>query len=115
MFYKKDANGYIAPLTGVRQKTLVFGKNTLMTEFLLKGGSLLPLHRHPHEQTGYLVKGKIRMIIGDDSFLTEPGDSWCIAGNMIHGAEAIEDSIAVEIFSPLREDYLPKSQQQSKT
>ena len=37
-----------------------------------------------------------------------PGDSWCIGGDVEHGAEILEDSVAVEVFSPVREDYLPK-------
>jgi quercetin dioxygenase-like cupin family protein len=110
VFYKKNETGYVTPLVGVKQKTLVYGGNTLMTEFLLEGGSRLPLHSHPHEQTGYLVQGKLNMIIGDESFPAEPGDSWCIPGNMVHGADALEDSIAIEVFSPVREEYLPINQ-----
>ena len=108
MFYKKDSADYISPLAGVRQKTLVYGENTLMTEFLLTGGSKLPMHQHPHEQTGYLVSGKLQMFIGDQSFLAEPGDSWCIPGKTVHGADALEDSTAVEVFSPCRKEYLPE-------
>ena len=37
----------------------------------------------------------------------EPGDSWCIPGHVEHRAEIIEDSVAIEVFSPVREDYLP--------
>ncbi len=107
MFYKKETGGYHRPLDGVFQKTLVFGEKTLMTEFLLESGSLLPMHRHPHEQTGYLVKGRLRMQIGEEAFIAEPGDSWCIGSNLDHGAEALEDSIAVEVFSPVRKEYLP--------
>ena len=110
MFYSKRINGYVNPLSGVRQKTLAYGDKTLMAEFLLDNGSHLPLHSHPHEQTGYLVKGKLNMTIGDESFLAEPGDGWCIPGNTVHGADALEDSVAVEIFSPVRSEYLPEHQ-----
>jgi quercetin dioxygenase-like cupin family protein len=61
---------------------------------------------HPHEQTGYLVSGRIRLFIGDDSRELVAGDSWCIPQDMIHCAEVLEDSVAIEVFSPLREDYL---------
>ena len=107
MFYKKNPDGYHSPIKGVEQKTLVYGKKTLMTEFLLKAGSNLPIHKHPHEQTGYLVKGKLKMFIGEKEFIAEPGDCWCIGGDIKHGAEAIENSVAVEIFSPVREEYVP--------
>lgn len=107
MFNKSNANGYSSPLPGIKQKTLVYGEKTLMTEFLLDAGTQLPLHQHPHEQTGYLVKGRLKMFVGEKEFIAEPGDSWCIGSNIDHGAEALEKSVAVEIFSPVREAYLP--------
>jgi len=79
-----------------------------MTEFLLRKGHQLPKHRHPHEQTGYLVKGCIRLTIGPEIFDVMPGDCWCIPGDIEHSAEIIEDSVAIEVFSPVREDYLPR-------
>ncbi len=74
MFSKHNATDYSETLPGIRQKTLVFGKRTLMTEFLLRAGSALPDHHHPHEQTGYLVAGHIQLRIGDATFDTRPGD-----------------------------------------
>jgi len=109
MFQKHTANGYITAIDGIEIKTLVHGDNTLMTEFILKKDTRLPLHSHPHEQTGYLVKGRIRLFIGDDSYDVRPGDSWCIPGDVDHRAEIIDDSVAIEIFSPVREDYLPEN------
>ena len=109
MFYKCNNGGYRRALEGIEQKTLVHGNNTLMVEFRLQKGSVLPLHAHPHEQTGYLVKGHIRLSIGLDMHEVLPGDSWCVPGDVLHGAEIIEDSTAVEVFSPVREDYLPTS------
>jgi len=89
-------------------KTLVYGEKTLMTEFRLEAGAVLPRHAHPHEQTGYLVAGRLRLQLGDASRVVEPGDSWCIPSGAEHGAEVMEDSVAVEVFSPVREDYVPK-------
>ena len=110
MFYKRNASGYQSPTKGVEQKTLVYGEKTLMVEFKIQKNSEVPRHRHPHEQTGYLIKGKIRLFIDSKAYECEPGDSWCIPGDAEHGADIIEDSIAIEIFSPVREDYLPKAQ-----
>lgn len=107
MFEKGSDCGYKKVLPGIRQKTLVHGSNTLMVEFLLEKGAQLPLHTHPHEQTGYLVAGYIRLTIGGKVHEVLPGDSWCIAGGEQHRAEIVEESVAVEVFSPVREDYLP--------
>ncbi|MBJ6750412.1 cupin domain-containing protein [Geomonas anaerohicana] len=107
MFEKRSDAGYQQVLPGIRQKTLVHGDKTLMVEFLLEKGAQLPLHSHPHEQTGYLVSGRIRLSIGEKKQEVLPGDSWCIAGGAQHNAEILEDSVAIEVFSPVREEYLP--------
>lgn len=106
MFRKKSNNDYIAVIPGIDRKTLVHGEKTLMTEFLLNKGCRLPSHTHPHEQTGYLVKGRMRLMIGTEENEVFPGDSWCIPGDVEHSAEIIEDSVAVEVFAPVREEYL---------
>lgn len=107
MYSKASDSGYHSPIEGIAQKTLVYGDNTLMTEFRLKKGSILPRHSHIHEQTGYLVSGRIRLQIEDQSFDCGPGDSWCVPGDAIHGADILEDAVAIEVFSPVREDYKP--------
>jgi len=109
MVCKTSEDGYIEACDGVMRKTLVYGANTLMVEFKLSKGKGLPMHKHPHEQTGYLVSGKSIMIMDGKKYEMSPGDSWSIPGNMEHGAEVIEDSIVVEVFSPVREDYLPEN------
>lgn len=109
MFEKHTGDGYKQVLDGVTQKTLVHGGKTLMVEFRLKQGAALPLHSHLHEQTGYLVKGRLRLTVGENSHDVLPGDSWCIAGNVPHCAECLEAAVAIEVFSPVREDYLPHS------
>lgn len=104
---KFSNEGYLDVVDGVKRKTLVYGEKTLLTEFRLQKGKLLPMHKHPHEQTGYLVSGHIVLIIDGDRHDMIPGDSWVIPGDFEHGAEILEDSIAVEVFAPVREDYIP--------
>lgn len=107
MFRGSGPEGYEPAVPGIRRKTLCYGDATLISEFRLDAGHVLPRHAHPQEQTGYLVSGRLRMTIGDRTCEAGPGDSWCIPGGVEHGAEVLEDSVAVEVFSPVREDYLP--------
>ena len=107
MFYKKNDEEYQMPMEGVQLKTLVYGEKTSLCEFRLKKGKAIPSHKHPHEQIGYLVSGQMKLIIGDETFDVEPGDSWCIPGDVEHTGECLKDSVVVEVFSPVREDYLP--------
>jgi quercetin dioxygenase-like cupin family protein len=106
MFGKRSQNGYTEVLPGIRIKTLVHGEGSLMTEFLLQCGSQLPFHAHPQEQTGYLIEGRIKLTVENACRVINPGDSWCIPANVTHGAEILADSRALEVFAPLREDYL---------
>ena len=108
MFLPATDEGYLDALPGIRRKTLSYGAATLMSEFRLQAGSPLPIHEHPQEQTGYLVSGRLRLTIGEETREVGPGDSWSIPGGVAHGAETLEDAVAVEVFSPLREDYLPE-------
>jgi quercetin dioxygenase-like cupin family protein len=107
MFTQKHDSGYIPVTEGITRKTLLHGKHTLMTEFVLKKDAVLPAHRHPQEQTGYLVSGHLFLTIGNDMYEVQAGDSWMIPGNVEHRAKIIVDSVAIEVFSPVREDYLP--------
>lgn len=107
MFQKRDDSGYKPAIPGIEMKALVYGEKTLMTKFLLKKGSAIPPHAHPHEQTGHLVKGRLKFTIGAEEHDAREGDSWCIAGNVEHKVDVLEDAVVLEVFSPVREEYLP--------
>jgi quercetin dioxygenase-like cupin family protein len=106
MFQPPDETGFKDVLDKIRQKTLVYGENTLLAEFRLEKGAVLLRHSHPHEQTGYLVSGSLDLTIGTETHRVEPGAAWCIPGNIGHNAVALSDSVAIEVFYPVREDYI---------
>ncbi len=94
-------------LKGISLKTLTWGDQMMLVQFDLKAGSRIPGHTHPHEQIGYLVEGKLELRIGSETVTACPGDSWCIPAGIEHSAVAESECVAVEVFSPVREDYLP--------
>jgi quercetin dioxygenase-like cupin family protein len=57
------------------------------------------------------VKGRIRLSIASEEYDVKQGDSWCISSGVEDGAEIVEDAIAIEVFSPVREDYLSKNEE----
>jgi len=107
MFKKTKPSGYTELVKGVHLKTLVYGDQTLLTEVRFEKGAVIPLHGHSHEQTGYLVSGYMEFLVDGKHINAKPGDSWNIPGNIEHGATALEESVVIEVFSPVREDYLP--------
>lgn len=105
-FARAMDEGYVEA-GGVRRKTLVWGQRQSMCEFRMPAGQALPFHSHPHEQAGYLVSGRLRLTIDGTAHDVGPGDAWCVSGGTVHGVDVLEDSVAIEVFSPVREDYLP--------
>ena len=107
MFRESAGGGFREMIPGVRMKTLVHGEKTLLGEFRMDAGAEVPAHSHPYEQTGYLVSGRLRFTVAGDRFEAVAGSSWSIPENVEHGAEVLENSVVIEVFSPVREDYLP--------
>ena len=106
MFNKKVSCGYKTQSPGIHYKTLVFGLCTSLHEFNLESGSKIPMHSHPHEQTGYLVQGRMNFIFKERTILAEAGDSWSIPSQEEHGVHALEDCVVIEVFSPVRKEYI---------
>ena len=106
MIVKAGSEGYHLVLEGVWLKNLSHGEKTHLIEVKFNKGAIIPEHNHPHEQTGYLISGKLKFFSGEQEEIALPGDSWTFVGDSMHGAEALEESVVIEIFSPAREDYL---------
>ncbi len=105
--FTKSGEGKTRELAdGIRLTTNAHGEKTLMGQFHLTKGAKIPPHSHPHEQTGIMISGSLRFVVEGEIQDVEAGDSWCLKGDVEHSAEALEDSVIVEVFSPVREDYL---------
>lgn len=90
----------------LQRKVHAFNDKLMLTEHHMAKGSVFPRHSHPHEQLAYLVSGHIRVCVGDYTFEGRAGDSFTVAGGIEHQVWAIEESVALDIFTPVREDYL---------
>jgi quercetin dioxygenase-like cupin family protein len=110
MFYRQGSGEYRQLLAGVQLKTVAHGQRTLMGKFKLSKDAQIPSHSHPHEQTGVLISGILRFKIGDEDIEARPGDCWCIPGGVEHSVLVLEEAVVVEVFSPVREDYLNGSE-----
>ncbi|MEX0681880.1 MAG: cupin domain-containing protein [Dehalococcoidia bacterium] len=92
-------------MPGVSRKTMTAGDRMMLIEVTLAVGAVVPMHTHPHEQTGYLVSGRLRFQLGDDTHDLAPGDTWMIPGDLPHEVTALERSLVIDVFSPPREEY----------
>ena len=104
MFKESETENYEERLKGVFLKTLIHGERTHMTKVLLQKGAVIPSHDHNHEQTGYIISGRIELTIYGDKFRVNPGDRWCIHGSITHSVIAIKESVSIDVNSPIRRD-----------
>jgi quercetin dioxygenase-like cupin family protein len=91
---------------GVVRRTLASGDRATVVEVTVAKGTAVPVHQHEHEQVGYIVRGRVRFEIGGETRELVEGDSYLALSNVPHGVVALEDSIAIDIFSPPRTEYL---------
>jgi len=83
------------------------GEQIMLSYVDFEPGAVVKPHSHPHEQMGILLEGKLEFIIGNQRHLLKPGDMWRIPGGVVHSAIAGSEPVkALDVFSPVREDYL---------
>jgi quercetin dioxygenase-like cupin family protein len=81
----------------------------MLAQVLLDKGAIVPKHQHHNEQLTYIVAGALHFWIGDDQkqeVIVRAGEVLHIPSNVWHKAEALEDTIDIDVFSPPREDWL---------
>ena len=87
-------------------RKLMVGDEILLLEVERKKGLIDPIHKHmDHESMGYLIKGRLKLIIGGEEFIAEPGSSWMHPVGVDHYSEALEDCFQIEIKSPPRKTW----------
>lgn len=93
-------------------RRLITGDSMMLSHVYIKKGSIVPQHQHDNEQITYILEGGLRFWIGrDQSQVIDvmAGDVLHIPSNVFHKAEALEDTLDVDIFSPPRQDWLDKT------
>lgn len=91
----------------VEVRKLLVGKEILLLHVFRRKGLVDPVHKHmDHESMGYLIRGRLRLIIGGKEFIAEPGTSWVHPVGVDHFSEALEDCEQIEIKSPPRKTWV---------
>jgi quercetin dioxygenase-like cupin family protein len=93
-------------------RRLITGENVMLTHVYLKKGAIVQQHNHHNEQITYILKGGLRFWIGEDEsevIDVRAGEVLHIPSFVKHKAEALEDTVDVDVFSPPRQDWLDKT------
>lgn len=92
---------------GVNRKILSYSDKLMTVELTFKKGSVGAKHSHPHEQIGYIVSGRlIYQEEGCDDEELKTGDTYYVRPNAVHGIQVLEDTKLLDIFTPMREDFV---------
>ncbi len=92
-------------LPGVHRRTMAVTDEEMLCEFFIERDLVVPEHSHMNDQVGYVIYGKIELLIGDEQHVCQPGDSYAIPSGVRHSARALVDSLVIDVFSPPRNDY----------
>jgi quercetin dioxygenase-like cupin family protein len=93
-------------------RKLITGERMMIAHVFLKKGCVVPKHSHENEQLTYILEGALRFKLGEDQreeVTVSAGEVLHLPSNLPHEAEALEDTLDVDVFSPPREDWLNKT------
>jgi quercetin dioxygenase-like cupin family protein len=93
------------------QRQMVVGQQIMLARILLKKGCIIPEHSHHNEQLSYMLEGALKFWIDGKEIVVRAGEVLCIPSNMPHRAEALEDTVDIDIFCPPRADWINKTDQ----
>ncbi len=97
------------PITDEIDRRMVIGERSMLAHIYLQRGSVVPRHSHDNEQFTYILSGALRFWIGADKkevIDVHAGEVLHIPSNVPHKAEALEDTVDLDVFTPVRQDWL---------
>lgn len=103
--FNKDVSGHEAG-EGVVRFVKSYTDEVMVVENHFKKGAVGALHSHPHTQITYVVSGKFEFTIGDEKNIVTAGDTMLKKDGIVHGCVCLEEGILLDIFSPMREDFV---------
>jgi len=98
-------------LNPLLQRQLVVGQNVMVARVLMKKGCVIPLHSHHNEQVTYILEGALKFWIDGKEIVVNQGEVLAIPPHMPHKAEALSDTLDLDIFNPPRADWINKTDQ----
>jgi quercetin dioxygenase-like cupin family protein len=93
-------------LNALITRQYVVGANVMLARIVLKKGAQVPMHHHFHEQISHVVEGALNFTIDDKDVSVRAGEILTIPPDVPHEVIALEDSVALEIFNPPRQDWI---------
>ena len=87
-------------------RQFVSGERSMLARLALRKGSIVPLHSHENEQITYILEGTLKFIVQGEEIIVRAGEVLVIPSNVPHSAEALEDTVDLDVFCPPRADWI---------
>ncbi|PRD47378.1 cupin domain-containing protein [Sphingobacterium haloxyli] len=94
---------------GIKRQVYGYDDTIMLVKVQFKAGAVGELHSHIHAQVTYVESGSFKMTIDDEEKIISKGDGYYVPPHSVHGCVCIEPGMLIDVFSPLREDFLPKT------
>jgi len=105
-FIKGDQLDWEVVGEGVKRKIMGYNNQIMLVKVHFDEGGIGPMHEHFHSQVTYVESGKFEVTIDGETQLLGAGDSFYIQPNKLHGAICREAGVLIDVFSPIREDFM---------
>jgi len=96
-------------VTEMISRKIITGERAMVSQIYLKRGAVVPMHSHESEQLSYVLQGAIKFLVGGEELVVREGEVLLIPSWVEHQAEALDDTFSLDIFSPIRQDWLDKT------
>jgi quercetin dioxygenase-like cupin family protein len=93
-------------ITEMISRKIVSGEREMLAQIYLKRGALVPLHTHDSEQMTYILQGALRFLVNGEEVIVREGEVLHIPSRLPHQAEALEDTLELDVFSPIRAEWI---------
>lgn len=90
----------------IQRQVVGFDDKIMMVNVRFEKGGIGAMHKHYHSQVTHISEGKFEVTIGDEKKTVEKGDSFYIPSNVLHGVVCLQDGMLIDMFSPMRQDFL---------
>ena len=91
---------------GIQSQVFGYDDKIMLVKVKFEKGAVGSLHQHFHSQATYVESGVFELTIGEEKKILKKGDGYYVPPNVIHGCICIEPGVLIDVFSPLREDFL---------
>jgi quercetin dioxygenase-like cupin family protein len=106
LFFKEEETQWEVVSEGVQRQIVGYDERIMMVNVKFEKGAIGSLHHHHHTQVTHIAEGAFEVTIEEEKRILKKGDSFIIPSNKIHGVVCLEAGILIDIFSPIREDFI---------